>query len=886
MVDPPEPPSQHASAVQSDEDSAANNRTKTKKKKKKETKSKVGEPTPLKPQKKKSVKDPASSTSLTTASTTSEKKPKTTKKKKKTDVTAAAAVTKKKVKKKSPSSAKDKDHDDKAKETLRSAHMSLASASPDYKQARAKDASEVDVQMRTKRKEKQKMGEGSLLSVQASSASAAGDYKQRSDGDDDVDVINKIKGKEKKRKNNRESASLLSVHSSLASAAGEYKQRLQQQRDTTETSSSPDVEIAYGAEDDTVSSPSPRGYPDPEQALTVPPTDLLPLGQVPVVPGAMSVIPRGFSNDNNSSSQDSSFASEVYQDELTNRPPSEHDELIQANLVDDVVMANAEILKDSDTPEFKRRRRIGICLCLCLILAVVAISVGVSVARNNGGEGETLVVTTAPTTPFPTPSPSVTPSSAPTRLTWFLASGDQNGDNIIDGVNYEEDLTRVGAGGFGSNVLIADITGTPMEEQTNHSTLIVGTFSDWQAYSSDFGGSNWQQLDLFFYFCDHVAGGDSLTDDCIQGSYIETPLTNSIGLVGLSGNGVFLAMDADWQFGTSADGGIALYDLRTMNLLFNSFDPFAPYGLDQHDPAYLPVDILANGRFVIAMNHDATFLSELREDSVWVHELTGTTMAPGSNISVVNSYQWLPPPTSNVANPCPPEETFITCAPLETPLFLVMDETVVAFATGPVTENEFGQQTHIFNTGYRVRVFDYTLQNQIGNTIERGVNWTFFPFYSLAVAANGTILAVGSSQDTPGATSTSTAIFIVQVYQLEAASNTWVALGQPLTGQETGDHFGSSIALNPDGTFLTVGAYYDNSTSILGGRVASYTFDENAVEWVPFGDDIFGPTGSAFGYSIDLHPSGEQLVIGAPQSNRNGGRSGEAFLYRLSGSID
>jgi len=277
-------------------------------------------------------------------------------------------------------------------------------------------------------------------------------------------------------------------------------------------------------------------------------------------------------------------------------------------------------------------------------------------------------------------------------------------------------------------------------------------------------------------------------------------------------------------------------------------------------------------------------LSELRHDSVWVHELNGTTMAPGSTISIVNSYQWLPPPTDNAFDPCPAEETFVTCTPLEAPVFLVMDDAAVAFCTGPYQEDEFGSVKPLFYTGYRVRVFDYTLRNQIGNTIEQGVNFTMLPMYNLALAANATILAVASSQNVPNITDTSNSIFQVQVYELEVSSNRWVELGQPIKGKRNGDLFGSSIALNPEGTFLTVGAYYDNSTGILGGRVASYEFDKAAVEWVPFGDDLYGPRKSAFGTSIALHPSGEQVVVGGPQSSRNGGSSGEAFLYRLAGS--
>jgi len=75
----------------------------------------------------------------------------------------------------------------------------------------------------------------------------------------------------------------------------------------------------------------------------------------------------------------------------------------------------------------------------------------------------------------------------------------------------------------------------------------------------------------------------------------------------------------------------------------------------------------------------------------------------------------------------------------------------------------------------------------------------------------------------------------------------------------------------------------DNINGDGSGRVSTFEFDESIGEWVPFGDDLLGPTASAFGLSVAFDKSGSQLLVGAPESDRNGGSSGEAFLYNLVG---
>lgn len=89
-------------------------------------------------------------------------------------------------------------------------------------------------------------------------------------------------------------------------------------------------------------------------------------------------------------------------------------------------------------------------------------------------------------------------------------------------------------------------------------------------------------------------------------------------------------------------------------------------------------------------------------------------------------------------------------------------------------------------------------------------------------------------------------------------------IGQTLTEFEDGDGFGSSIALNANGTRLLTSAPSFNTNGIdRAGRVDVYEFNGSA--WVQLGQTIEGGTSIAFGQfgrGLDMSVSGNRIALG------------------------
>ncbi|CAJ1935046.1 unnamed protein product [Cylindrotheca closterium] len=95
-----------------------------------------------------------------------------------------------------------------------------------------------------------------------------------------------------------------------------------------------------------------------------------------------------------------------------------------------------------------------------------------------------------------------------------------------------------------------------------------------------------------------------------------------------------------------------------------------------------------------------------------------------------------------------------------------------------------------------------------------------------------------------------------------------------LSGLQSGDDFGHSIALSGDGLVMAVGI---PNSSIVGtvaegaGSVQVYLFDPTGRTWTPMGDAIVGSVlqeSGRFGHSVSLNDNGDILAVGAPLATR------------------
>lgn len=152
--------------------------------------------------------------------------------------------------------------------------------------------------------------------------------------------------------------------------------------------------------------------------------------------------------------------------------------------------------------------------------------------------------------------------------------------------------------------------------------------------------------------------------------------------------------------------------------------------------------------------------------------------------------------------------------------------------------------------------------------------------FSVALSADGTVMASGSYKDdtTAGVDSGSVRVFI-----WDAASGNggaWVQRGATLNGEAASDYFGWEVDLSHDGATLAVSGYYNDGGVSSGGHVRIFNWDGGSNSWVQRGSDIDGiVTNERSGYGIALSSSGVTVVIGAPWNGEAETNAGQVRIY-------
>jgi hypothetical protein len=166
------------------------------------------------------------------------------------------------------------------------------------------------------------------------------------------------------------------------------------------------------------------------------------------------------------------------------------------------------------------------------------------------------------------------------------------------------------------------------------------------------------------------------------------------------------------------------------------------------------------------------------------------------------------------------------------------------------------------NLGH-VRVFrnEAGAWTQLGSTIV-GPGANSYMGIALSLSADGTVVAAGAR----GFNSNLGRAF---VYEFSAGD--WVQRGGNIEAQELDmELLGSSVALNQDGTILTVGAPYNDEAGSFVGKLR--TFQYSAGTWTSLGE-IFGKTvPSEFGWASFLSADGTMVAVSSLARNGHGGR--------------
>jgi hypothetical protein len=92
----------------------------------------------------------------------------------------------------------------------------------------------------------------------------------------------------------------------------------------------------------------------------------------------------------------------------------------------------------------------------------------------------------------------------------------------------------------------------------------------------------------------------------------------------------------------------------------------------------------------------------------------------------------------------------------------------------------------------------------------------------------------------------------------------WEQMGPALVGEAAGDSFGISIALSSSGNRVAIGGYWNDGGGLDAGHVRIYDWTEDESQWSQVGSDLNGlVAGEFFGYDVALSSNGDRVAIGS-----------------------
>ena len=149
--------------------------------------------------------------------------------------------------------------------------------------------------------------------------------------------------------------------------------------------------------------------------------------------------------------------------------------------------------------------------------------------------------------------------------------------------------------------------------------------------------------------------------------------------------------------------------------------------------------------------------------------------------------------------------------------------------------------------------------------------------YSVALSQTGDVALVGANTDD----AVGSGFGVGAVWAFKKSGSSWVQDGSKITGSgEVGEGgFGTSVALNSDGSTAIVGGPSDN-----GGVGAAWVFTRSGTTWTEQGAKLTGTGGSGaqpgFGSSVALSNDGDTALIGG---DGDGGGVGAAWVFVRTG---
>ena len=148
---------------------------------------------------------------------------------------------------------------------------------------------------------------------------------------------------------------------------------------------------------------------------------------------------------------------------------------------------------------------------------------------------------------------------------------------------------------------------------------------------------------------------------------------------------------------------------------------------------------------------------------------------------------------------------------------------------------------------------------------------------AVSISGNGTRVAIGGSLNDAATGVTTANRGHVKIYEYNATTKAWVQLGSDIVGTTDLDQLGFSVSLSNDGSRVAIGCPHSASDK---GHVEIYDYSVGSG-WSKVGTNIVGATaGMRYGYAVSLSNDGTYVAVGAPFDDTTAADSGLVNVYK------
>ena len=190
----------------------------------------------------------------------------------------------------------------------------------------------------------------------------------------------------------------------------------------------------------------------------------------------------------------------------------------------------------------------------------------------------------------------------------------------------------------------------------------------------------------------------------------------------------------------------------------------------------------------------------------------------------------------------------------------------------------YGNDENGSNSGHvRIYSWDGSAWAQVGNDID-GEAANDQSGYSVSIDSDGSHVAIGAYlNDDNGSDSGH-----VRIYSWDGSA--WAQVGNDIDGEAASDKSGYSVSIDSDGSHVAIGATGNDGNGSDSGHVSVYSWNGSA--WIQDGNDIDGEAANdKSGYSVSVKDDGTYVAIGAPFNDGNGSSAGHVRVYDIEALI-